>query len=287
MTITKIKNGRALAALIAAAASTFVAAPTYADYCKAASSSSRSPYDNTTGSTKTVLSISKHQYQGDDGKYTCLDENDMLGGSYAKNTEGGSDYFYFHEESGVGDTLYFKVNESVTSRTEIRVESWSADTVDTTPRFAGSFFIRGSSADRSEDFTVAQLHIDMSLTTDSDAITTSPMLRIGYLHERNGIENNLWAIFRTDPDANGSGDYEYVALGEALTGVSNENSFIIKYGTNSGSKMWVVANGVETRFDISNWKQSDIYVYHKAGCYTDGDVGDCQIQYTELEKSGF
>jgi hypothetical protein len=288
MICNKTKTNRTAAILLAGLACSFTTTA-YADFCEPSSSDSRSPYSNTTGNTRTVLSIAKHQYQGDDGKYDCLSNSEMLDGDHANNTQGGSDYFYFHEEDSIGDTLYFKVNESVISRTELRLDSFRADSVSPTPRFSGNFMIRGSKSTRSEDFTVAQLHVDTSskLTTDADVITNSPMLRVAFLKERDGLENHFWAIYRPNPNDNGSGAYEYVSLGEALSGVSNENSFIIKYGTNSGTTMWVVANGESTKFDIEQWIQDDIYVYHKAGCYTDGDVGDCQIQFTELKKTNY
>ncbi|MBO1254464.1 polysaccharide lyase family 7 protein [Alteromonas sp. 5E99-2] len=258
-----------------------------ADYCEPESSESLSPYDNTSGSTRSVLGIAKHQYQGDGGKYDCISYSEMLDGDYANNTVGGSNYFYFAEESGVGDSLYFKVDESVTSRTELRLESFQADTVSPAPEFGGTFKIRGSSADRSTEFTVAQLHIDQNTTTDSDAITSSPMLRIAYYESRSGLDDHLWAVFRTDPDFNGSGGYEYQDLGEALFGSSNENSFLMTYGTDGGDTITVTGNGEEVDFDISKWTQSDIDIYNKAGCYTDGDVGDCQIQYTSLEHDNY
>ena len=174
----------------------------------------------------------------------------MLSGDYARNTVGGSDYFFFSEESGVGDSLFFKVNESITSRTELRVQSFQANTVDPAPEFGGTFKIRGSRSNRSTDFTVAQLHIDRNTTTDSDAITTSPMLRIAYIDSRSGLEDHLWAVFRTDPDFNGSGGYEYKDLGKALFGSSNENSFLMTYGTEGGDMMTVTGNGEDAKFDI-------------------------------------
>ncbi len=287
--MNKSKLSRFTVPAVVSLACAFLTAPSFADYCEPASSSSRSPYDNTTGNTRAALGVAKHQYQGDDGKYDCVSYSEMLNGEYASNTTGGKDYFYFNNDANVGSSLYFKVNESVVSRTELRLQSFQADSVTPSPRFSGTFKIRGSKAVRSEDFTVAQLHVDTnsSLTTDANVITNSPMLRIAYIHSRDGIDNHFWAIFRPNPNDNGSGAYEYVSLGEAVTGASNDNSFIMKYGTNSGTKIWVVANGEATRFDISQWKQDDIYIYHKAGCYTDGDVGDCQIQFTELHKSNY
>lgn len=256
------------------------------------SASTSGPYDLYSKTQfRGILDKSVHQYNTSGASSTnCVSTTQLKGGYWADNTSSTTeDYFYNKNETGIGDTLVFKINEGDKARSELRVNSFDATKVK--PKLTANFLLRGTYSSMASEFTVAQIHIDKNTSTFGK--TDSPMLRMEFRKSAsyNGstYTDHIWAIFRPDPEVNsGTGAYTKIPIAPAKRngGSANLNSMSLEYNLSSTDKrVKVVFNGVTKYFDISKWRNSEIDLYFKAGCYTQTS-GSCTSQFSTLTVSG-
>jgi len=192
---------------------------------------------------KGVLSVSKLQ--------APTSSYDERWGTLYGEFEGVSNrYFYLHDNA-----INLRVCD-LSARSELRFqEDWKTST-SSVKSIEARLEVLPLTTEK--EFTFMQIHSDATLSSDN--VINSPLIRIVWRKDYNGMQNHLWAIIKLD-DIEDSTEYKKVDLG-----VKSESLFTLKLQVqNNQMSLWLDGGLKVDKQDVSYWQ--DYPSYFKVGVY--------------------
>ncbi len=192
----------------------------------------------------------------------------FFGTDYAEFEDVANRYFYLDEN----ESINFKMcqEEDVGRRSELRFqELWKVST-DIEKTLEGR--VKLLPLDQNVEFTFMQIHSDGTLKYEP--VINSPLIRVVWKKDYQGIQNHLWAVIKLDT-VDGAKNYLKVDFGETPNGFFNVKISIL----NNRLNVWIDEDKKIDDFDVNYWK--DYSSYYKLGVYLQG-VGCSQSIYEKL-----